>query len=70
MTLLTAMGAALSEGPLEQKWFDAWYDSTDEALAAKQHHDSTHSSALSRAGATADAEFARIERMARENMGM
>jgi len=65
MTQLNAIGAALADGPLEQKWFDAWYETPEEAQAAKQHHDVSHSSTLTKVSANLDSEFERMDRMAR-----
>jgi hypothetical protein len=57
MTQVNAIGAALSSGPLDPKWFSAWYDTEEEAVASKARHDATYKSELSRASASVEAEF-------------
>ncbi len=57
MTQVSAIGAALSSGPLDSKWFAAWCDTPEEAHAQKSRHDIQYKSSLSEASAAAEAEF-------------
>ena len=57
MTQVNAIGAALSTGPLDSKWFAAWCDTEEEADAHKNRHDAIYKSELTKASSVAEAEF-------------